>query len=44
MVGVIGASVNVLRLFEIVGLTAEPCLHLFTSREAASASLAREDR
>jgi anti-anti-sigma factor len=39
--GVIGANANILRLFEIIGLTTEPCLRLFPSLEDASSVLAR---
>jgi len=42
--GVIGANANILRLFEIIGLTAEPCLRFFPTREDASSVLARGAR
>ncbi len=38
--GVIGANANLLRLFEITGLTVDPCFHLFPSWEDTSAALA----
>ncbi len=38
-VGVLGASVNLLRVFEIVGLLNEPCFRVFADEMEASAAL-----
>lgn len=42
-VGVIGASANLQRMFEIVGLTGRPSFRLFARLEDASAALGNSD-
>jgi anti-anti-sigma factor len=43
-VGVIGASQNLLRVFEIVGLLSEPCFRVFANEMEASAVLSDATR
>jgi stage II sporulation protein AA (anti-sigma F factor antagonist) len=40
--GVVGSSDNVIRLFEIVGLTTDPDFRIFSNMDEASAALSRE--
>jgi len=42
-VGVIGANTNLLRIFEIVGLTSRPAFRIFARAEDASALLSDTD-